>query len=236
MKIFSLLFLIFGLVLSGCGRKAPPLPITQSVPKAPQLNIEATSLGFNLWINLPSETQGGYPLNKIKALIIEREELSERTPQKPKINYLKLKPRLHSAGRIILYSDTDLRPGYRYTYRLKIKKDFLVETPFLEEKMVYWTDPPGPVENIRGQITEEGAFLLSWNPPYLDQKGNPLRGSLYYRLERYQGEELETFEIKEALFKDKPPGNIRVCYRIQPVLNYKGTSIPGLKSEPLCYP
>ncbi|BAU23542.1 hypothetical protein THC_1170 [Caldimicrobium thiodismutans] len=236
MKNFFSFFFLITILLSGCGRKAPPLPISQSIPKAPQLNVEATPFGFNLWITLPSETQGGNPLNKITSLIIEREEFNENLPQKPKVKHFKLKPKLHSAGRLILYSDSDLKPGFRYTYRLKLKKDFLVETPFQEERVVYWTDPPGLIEDIKWQINEEGFLLLSWAPPLLDVKGNPLSGSIFYHVERYINENLETYEVKEAIFKDKVSTQIKVCYRIQPLLNFKGTLIPGPKSESICYP
>jgi len=235
MKRLSLLLLML-LFLSSCGRKAPPLPVEKSIPEEASLEIEATSFGFDLWITLPSQTKGGFPLNQISYLEIERKEEPEFFQGKSKTKTIKIKPRLHSAGRLFLYTDKDLKPGFKYTYRLRIKKDFLVGTPFYAEKTLYWLTPPTGIKNFSLKPGERGELFLTWAPPSLNLKGEPLIGELFFNLERTLQGKRDLFELEANSFKDKWDGQSKVCYRVRALLGYKGTSIPGPFSEPLCYP
>ncbi|MCS7149383.1 MAG: hypothetical protein N2Z40_04940 [Caldimicrobium sp.] len=235
MKGFTIL-LCFLFLFTACGRKAPPLPVEKSIPDDPQLEIEATSLGFNLWINLPSETKGGYPLNKIKALIIEREEISVKQSSKPRLKHYTLKPKLHSAGRLLLFSDTDLKAGFHYKYSLKLEKDFLVKTPFISERVVSWTTPPSFPMNVKVELTNEGRLRLTWDPPLHDLQNQPLAGDIFFRIERHALGKVTLYETRERFFLDEKPEEIGICYRLQTVLNYFGTLIPSPKSGPVCYP
>lgn len=233
MKKFFLLICFF-LIIS-CGKKTPPFPIEKSIPEDFTFEIEVTYSGFNLWINLPRETKGGYPLNKIKALIIEREEIPLESFSKPRIKIIKIKPNLHSAGNLYLYADHSLQPNFAYKYRLKIEKDFLVKTPFTREKIVFWTIPPMPPSNLRLQTTNENLILLTWDPPLLNLNKEPLKGKIFYRLERITKEERKWVEITENSFKEKIPQG-EVCYRLKTLLNFYETLIPSPFSELICYP
>ncbi|MCS7200046.1 MAG: hypothetical protein N2327_00475 [Caldimicrobium sp.] len=235
MKLPVLLLLVY-LILTSCGKKTSPLPIEKSIPEDPQLEIEITPLGFNLWINLPSQTKGGFPLNKISSLIIEREERSLESPSKPKFKHIVLKPKLHSAARLFLYSDTELKGGHEYRYRLKIKKDFLVSSPFVSEKVVFWSNPPSFPEKFQILPLEHGKIKLSWETPKVDIKNHPLKGEVFFRIEKQSGDKTISFETKEKSLIEEFRGDMRICYRLQAILNYQGTLIPGLKTAPLCYP
>ncbi len=233
MKVLLIFLLIF--LFIGCGRKAPPLPVEKSIPQEPEITYEPTPYGINIWITLPEKTQGGYPLIKIKYIEIEKREEPLGREGKIKIKKIKLKAKLHSAGRSLLFTDSELKPGFRYTYRIKIKKDFLVETPFYGEKTLHWTNPPSGVRNISLDVSS-GELILKWNQPSENIKGGPLVGEIFYGIEQVEDGKIEYFNIKETYYKKKYSQGERVCFRVKPFLNYYGTIIPGPYSERLCYP
>ncbi len=237
MKFLKIFFLfLWGFFFQSCGKKAPPIPIKESLPKEVTFSISATPFGFDLLIELPSETKGNYPLTKIKTLIIEKKEINLENPKNIKIKEIKLKPKLHSAGRLIVYSDSELKSGFQYSYRLKIKKDLFVETPFSEEKVVFWTTPPSVIKNLSIKIDEPDILTLNWDFPTYDLKGKPLREPSFFRIERYSEDKIKNFEVNQNFFRDKIEPSSKVCYRIQALINFRGTIIPGLKSEFFCYP
>ncbi len=227
--------IILALFIIACGRKAPPLPVEKSIPKDYSLTVEATPLGFNLWIDLPTTTQGGYPLNKIKALIIEKEEIPLQNPSKSKKRILKLTPKLHSAGNLFMYTDSEVKPGFAYRYRVKIKKDFLVETPFSNEITVFWTTPPLPPQNVKLVLSTPEEIRLTWDAPLLNLNQEPLKGEIFYRIERIKGAEIKIHNVRERIFKDYPHKE-RICYRLYTMLNFYETIIPSPSSELICYP
>ncbi|MFN3567886.1 MAG: hypothetical protein ACK4UR_03135 [Caldimicrobium sp.] len=233
MKKFILL-LILALLFS-CGRKTPPLPIEKSIPKDPDLNIEVTPMGFNLWITLPTETKEGRYLTKIKALIIEKEEIPLEGSRKSKSKRIKLKPKLHTAANLILYTDRALKPNYAYKYKLKIEKDFLVKTPYTEERIVFWTTPPMPPSNFQIIPYSQEEILITWEPPLLNLNGEPLKGEIIYRLEERVRGEKRVKEIKERqiLTKVSKEG---ACFSVQALLKFYDTLIPSPPSEVLCIP
>jgi len=235
-KIFLSLLIIFLFLLQGCGKKSPPLPIEKSIPQGADLTLEPTPYGIKLWITLPEKTQGGYTLTKIQYVEIEKKEEPIEKGGKIKIRHFKIKPKLHSAGRLFLYTDTDLKSGYKYTYRLRIKKDFLVATPFLPERVIYWSDPPSWVRDLNLILSSPRELTLKWNPPLFNLKGAPLMGELFYTIERVKNGKIEYLNIRETYFKDKFTEDEKSCYRVRALLNYYGTFLPGPFSEYLCYP
>ncbi|MFN4197071.1 MAG: hypothetical protein ACK4FM_03575 [Caldimicrobium sp.] len=233
MKKF-ILFLICTLLIS-CGKKTPPLPIEKSIPKEPVFNIEVTSTGINLWITLPTETKEGKILTNIKALIIEREEIPLEGFKKSKSKTIKLTPKLHTAGNLILYSDQNLEPNFAYKYRLKVVKDFLVKTPYTEGKIVYWTTPPMPPSNFQIIPYSQEEILITWDQPILNLNREPLKGEVIYRLEeRSQGEKkVKEIKDREILVKVSKDG---ACFSVQALLKFYDTFIPSPPSEVLCFP
>ncbi|QER42884.1 hypothetical protein F1847_09095 [Thermodesulfobacterium sp. TA1] len=231
--VLSFLVLV---LFSGCGKKNPPLPPSKSVPKEFSFEVKPTEAGFELIIFLPTETKGGYPLVKISSLIIEKEEfpLDEGRP-KIKTYEIKLSPKLHSAGNLYVYQDYQVKHRYGYRYRVKIKKDFLVKTTWVEfPNTLYWHNPPLFPENITCQVLTEDAVRLIWKKPENDIKGMPLDYPITYELERTSGQKVETFYVRKEEFLDRGSAIRKACYRVRSLLNFRGTQIPGPKSPPLC--
>jgi hypothetical protein len=235
MKFIKFLILILSLSLISCGKKAPPLPIKESIPKEPSLQIKATQGGFELLITLPTHTQGGYLLTKIKKLIIEKKEWSlDRAKAEKKIYKIKLKPSLHPAATTIVYNDYKVKNRYCYSYRVKVEKDFLVKTPFTAPVSVCWHNPPSFPENFRIKQVQKNVILLSWDRPTKDIYGLKLKEGVFYRIEKlFQGKK-KVIEVKGNEFWDKITSSKKVCYRIRAVLDFKGTLIPGPKTPQIC--
>lgn len=233
MRVFLIFLFIF--LFIGCGRKTPPLPVEKSIPQEAEITYEPTPFGINIWITLPEKTQGGYPLTKIQYVEIERKEEPLDPEGKIKIKRIKLKVKLHSAGRSLIFTDSELKPGFKYTYRIKIKRDFLVETPYYGEKTLYWTNPPSIVRDLSLSVSND-ELNLKWNPPSENLKGDPLVEEIFYSIEQIKNGEIKYFNIKETYFKKKYSPGEKVCFRVKAYLNYLGTLIPGPYSQKLCYP
>lgn len=230
-SLFLTLFFLFG-----CGRKAPPLPIEKSLPQEAEFSLEPTPYGINLWLTLPEKTQGGFPLTKIQFVEIERKEEPLFGEGKREFKRFKIKPKLHSAGRLLLFTDSHLKPERKYTYRIRIKKDFLVGTPFYGEKSIYWTEPPALVRDFIFYLSSPEELLLKWNPPLENIKGGPLAGELLYNIEKIKEGEIEYLTVRDPFFKEKISQEKRVCFRVRALLNYHGTFLPGPFTQPICYP
>ncbi len=237
MKAFLKYFLIF-LVLTfwGCGIKKPPLSIEESMPENFYFKVKATQAGFELFIYLPTQTEGGYPLTEIKKLIIEKREISLDIPKaKEKVYKIKLSPKLHSAANLITYNDYKVKNKYAYTYRIKIGKDFLVKTSYTEPITVYWHNPPGLPKDFRIILYEKNTVMLSWKRPEHDIYGHNLEGEIFYEIEKAINSKTEIIKIKNKKeFWDKIDSSQKTCYSIRAVLNFRGTPIPGPKTPEKC--
>uniref|UniRef100_A0A7V5XGG2 Fibronectin type-III domain-containing protein n=1 Tax=Thermodesulfobacterium geofontis TaxID=1295609 RepID=A0A7V5XGG2_9BACT len=235
MKRFLIIFLLAFFILS-CGKKTEPLPIKESIPKGLSFEVNLTPQGAGLLISLPTKTEGGYPLNKIKNLIIERTELPLDIPKaKKKEKIIKLSPKLHSAGNLFIYYDYELKHRYAYSYRIKVVKDFLVETPFSEPITIFWHNPPSFPQKFQIKTLGEDALLITWERPKEDIYGLYLEGEVFYQIEKISKERTKLIEIKnKEEYFDKIKPREKVCYNIRAILNFRGTLIPGPKTPDKC--
>lgn len=228
-----LTLIIVAVSILACGRKTPPFPIEKSIPQEPDLEIEATPLGFNLWITLPDKTKSGLPLNKIRALIIEKEKVSIENQKTISKTTIKLKPKLHSAGRIFLYTDTELEERSCYIYRLKLEKDILVSTSFTQGQKACWTTPPKPPSQISFERTFDGNLIVTWIPPSTDLNGAPLTSKISYRIIKFTNNQTKYYHLEAPPFIDTPE-DFKLCYRIQTIIDFHKTLILGPLSDIFC--
>jgi len=236
-KIRKILF-IFGLSLFifSCGKKTSPLPIKESIPKDLSFEVRLNPKGVNLLIYLPTETKGGYPLSKIKKLIIEKVEVPLDIPKaKKKKKIIKLSPKLHSAGNLFVYTDYKLKHRHSYTYRVKVIKDFFVKTPFTEPIKIFWHNPPNFPQKFQIKSLGKDAVLITWKRPKKDIYGLYLEGEVFYQIERISKEGVRLIKVKgKEEYFDKIKVGEKVCYNIRAILNFRGTLIPGPKTPDKC--
>ncbi|PMP96636.1 MAG: hypothetical protein C0169_04400 [Thermodesulfobacterium geofontis] len=236
-KLEKILFLLISVFLIfSCGKKTEPFPIKESIPKGLSFEINLNPQGAELLISLPTKTEGGYSLNKIKALIIEKIELPLDIPKaKKKKKTIKLSPKLHSAGNLFIYNDYELKHRHQYTYRIKVIKDFLVETPFTEPITIFWHNPPSFPQKFQIKLLGEDALLITWERPKEDIYGLYLEGEVFYQLEKVSKEGIKLVKIKnKEEYFDKIKSGEKVCYNIRAILNFRGTFIPGPKTPDKC--
>lgn len=238
MRNIFLFFLTLGIsfLICSCGKKTEPFPIKESIPKDLSFEVRLNPTGAELLIYLPTQTEGGYPLVKIKKLIIEKKESPLDVPNaKEKKKIIKLSPKLHSAGNLFVYNDYELKHRYKYTYRVKVVKDFLVETPFTESITIFWHNPPSLPPNFELRTLGEDSVLLTWGRPKEDIYGLYLEGEITYQIEKSSEKGVELIEVegKEEYFDSFETGE-KVCYSVRAVLNFRGSLIPGPKTPYKC--
>lgn len=229
------IILISFLFLNSCGKKAPPLAIEESLPSTFEFEVEATQAGFNLWITLPTKTQGNFTLISIKNLIIEKLEKPIDQPQaKEKREIIKLSPKIHSAGNLFLYSDFKVKHRYQYRYRIKIVKDFLVETDFSPWVTVFWHNPPTPPSGFDLKFLGERKILLTWEKPQTDLLGLYLEGEVFYEVLKRSEEGEKVIKVQKREFFEELLENKKICYSVRAILNFRDTLIPGPKTPEKC--
>jgi len=229
-------FLTFFLLVS-CGRKAPPLPLEKSIPQVPGISAEVEGQAIKLLIDLPSQTSGGSYLTSLKALVIEKKEVFLDDPKKKeKQTEIKLKPRLHSAATLFIYTDEKVAPRRLYIYRVKAKKDFLVESPFSEEVRIYFRYPPKAPVNLKVIELYQAYYLLRFEPVYEDIKGLPLELPLEFTLERIRDGKSSYIDLKNKMeYTFTKEGEQKECFRVQARFRYFTTEIKGPFSRELCF-
>ena len=230
-------FFLASSFLVSCGRKAPPLPIEKSIPQVPGLSAEVEGQAIKLLIDLPSQTSGGSYLASLKALIIEKREVFLDDPKKKeKQTNIKLKPRLHSAATLFIYTDEKVAPRRLYIYRVKAKKDFLVESPFSEEVRIYFRYPPKAPANLKVIELYPAYYLLRFEPVYEDIKGLPLELPLEFTLERIRDRKSSYIDLKNKTeYTFTKEGEQKECFRVQARFRYFTTEIKGPFSRELCF-
>lgn len=231
----SFLIILGFLILASCGKKAPPLSIEESIPSDFEFEIETTQAGFNLWISLPTKTQGNYTLVSIKKILIEKGEKPLDLPHaKEKIKIIKVSPKLHTAGNLFLYSDYKIKHRHQYSYRIKIVKDFLVETGWSSWITVFWHNPPGIPENFNLKVLGEKAVFLSWERPKTDIFGLYLEEEVFYELFKRSQHKEKVLTLQKTNFFEELSEEKKVCYSVRALLNFKKTLIPGPKTPERC--
>lgn len=233
----NFIFILVILMLVSCGKKSPPLSPKDSVPEEFSFEVKPIQTGFTLIINLPVETKKGYPLTSIKSVIIEKREIPLEDPKaKPKIFYIKLTPKLHSAANRILYEDVKVKHRHGYFYRIKIKKDILISSSWIElPQTFYWHNPPDIPRNFTVEIIDENKVILYWEKPHTDIKGNPLDLTVWFEIEKVTSQDSVTFLVRDKTeYLDYIKQGEKTCYAVRSLLNFKDTLIPGMKTSLKC--
>ena len=222
-----LLFILIGFLLASCGKKSPPLTISESTPLAPKLKLSATQVGVLLKIELPKRNRAGYTLYSFKKLIIQKSCGKE-------IDTIEVMPKCHPFATTVLYLDTKVSSGICCRYRVSVEKNMFVRSPYSEWKSVCWHTPLVPPRDLSIQVIKAlGILRLSWEPVKKDINGKPISGDLLYLLEELSSNSSKDFILKKPIYQTKLPKSVK-CYRVKSLLQYKNTLIPGLFTPTIC--
>ena len=179
------------LLLSGCGRKTPPLPPQAVVPRAiDDLSYRLDEKGVELSWSYPERTMQGDRLDSIEEFEIYRAVIPVKDycpdcplPFGP--------PRLVHGGKLPIgvskrtatFRDSLLRPDYLYFYKIRAKGGWYYSSADSNLISFTWKRPLAAPEKLTA-TAGDGTIHLSWQAPgrYLD--GSAFGGPVSYRLYR----------------------------------------------------
>jgi hypothetical protein len=116
-----IILMIVAISLLGCGKKDDPLPPDVKIPESVKnLKVERMNFGARILWQMPESEPA---LKSVKIQKSELETLRKDCPECPRSymvigDYLINDPILMKEGTDLSYSDTNVKPGWLYTYRI----------------------------------------------------------------------------------------------------------------------
>lgn len=195
LRLLKVVCLLTGaLLLTGCGRKTPPLPPEAAVP-APiaDLTVELDPEGIILHWSWPRQTEKGATLRRVSEFAVERAEdpadgfcadCPRRYRTIANLEGGPLPERPEAAG--LSYRDRNLRPGYHYSYRVRSSLGWRVISAPSNPIGMVWQAPLTPPTALVAK-SGEGEVSLSWLSPFRDRDGQLVAVPLLYQVQRSDG-------------------------------------------------
>ncbi len=230
------LLLALSLLISGCGRKTPPVPPETVLPTViSDLRQHLDEHGVTLTWTAPTRTVQGDKLSKIDGFellraVVAEDDYCEGCPIKfgrpIKINANEAKP-----GSKITYREAVLRPGYRYLYQVRTKLGWYHASGGSNIISFAWNT----LISAPARLTAEAGdrkITISWPAPTTLIDGSKVSKNLRYQIFRsIAGDQLTPLgpPITATTFTDTSVENgKRYYYKVQP-LNDKNSV--GMMSE-----
>lgn len=184
-----LLFIAALLLASGCGKKGPMLYPDQLIAQPPQqIAIEQSGATLRLSFDLPTRDLAGRKLEDLEAVQIARRVYQDKDCVSCQDQYQELQKidltfpaPAQRLGNRIIWTDSDIRSGERYQYRLKMVQKGGVAGGVATSSMAR-IEPLPPFPVLRARAAFGGLIIveLEGKPP----QGTSLAG---YRLYRADG-------------------------------------------------
>ena len=231
--LFFCCLIIF--LVGGCGRKTLPIPPQAVIPKAiSDLTCKLDEKSANLSWSYPGRSIQGESIDNIRNFKIFKAEVAEEDycPGCP-INYdfaFEVDASRFEPRDKIHFSDTDLRPGYRYTYLVQSHSGWNIKSRDSNRETFVWQTPPAAPP---GLVTEAGDRLvtLNWSAP------DSLTQEVSYQILRSDdGKKFKSIgpPVAKTLFVDGTVVNgVTYAYKIRAIRHADDTAYPGLLSEPV---
>lgn len=233
--------LILGLLLSGCGNKTLPKPISKEAPpQLTNLNTRVEARGVELsWSmsNIPEAGSNVLPLR----LSVRRAELGWESrgcldcPAPNQQEILSIDP-LHPEPALfqdhnLLWVDGNVSFHHAYRYQLVLLDKNSAVIAESNPSIAKVVPPPALPTNLHA-ATEPQGIILHWRAPTKDVQGRPLQGELQFLIERLAPggtwEKISPVPIKGLTFMDPAVAAAQTYdYRVIPMLLFEGTPVIG---------
>lgn len=239
---FGLLALLgLGVLLTGCGRKTFPQPMSQQAPiRIQDLEVQVNPRGVEVTFTMPERLtrpsrESGHRLAVLKSEMKwdNRNCLDCPTPfQVEAINVDAAfpSPAVVEKGKFS-WVDTAVSPNQAYRYQVAIL-DRSGRNPFMSNSAVARVVPVPLPPSALSIIPDQNGILVQWRPQTKDEKGQALRADLQFILERHAPnklwERVTPLAIKGNTFLDQTTSPEETYfYRVVPVLYFEETPVYG---------
>ncbi len=242
--ILNTSFLCLCLILvTGCGRKAPPVPPGTLRPQAiTDLRYKLQPEGIELIWSIPVRNRNGSPLAKIKGFRIYKAEV-------PVDKYCRGCPphfgvpieisfqARPAKTRKMIYEDRTVSEGMRYIYEVRTVKGLFNISDSSNRISIAWHSPPLPPRDLIAQASRDGVFL-SWSPTSAWADGRPVDLPIIYKIYRHKPgakgwKALPVMVHNPGYFDASARRGQRYAYKVTAVLRYHGTQIESRPAGPV---
>lgn len=239
---FSLFgFILFFSFLTGCGKKAPPLPPESVVPEAVKaFKVEGKEEGLLLSWRIPERNNDGTPLVDLAGFKVYKKDEAKVCRDCPADfpAYLDIDMEAPEGvaveGRKVYFLDSDVAEGGRTLYRVAPYNRPGYFGTFSEVVTARWSDPPPPPEGVEGTGGDRSVKLW-WEPRPARGVDEVFSGYRIYRSQssgEYPKEAVTGEPVAENSFTDIGLENNRhYYYTIRSVIKSGETLIEGHPSR-----
>ena len=230
--------------LGGCGYKDHPVPPAAVVPEAIEdLRYDADAKGITLSWSYPMETIKGKEIEDLASFELYRAEV----PLKDYCGNCPIpfaEPLEQPGGvttedgkrRRAVYTMTDLRPGYKYFFKVRSRTSWFAESADSNIVTFVWQVPAKAPEGLKAEVGNK-EIVLSWQPVTSLQDGGPVDKPLQYQVLRStSGKDFEKIGLVDrgtSFVDPKVAKNQQYAYQVQTLMKVGEETVSGGTSRPV---
>jgi len=235
---------LVSLLLGACGRKTLPIPPHEAVPQPiKDLQYRQDENQVNLTWTYPERTTVGSELPGLQSFLVLRAVVPEQ-------DYCAGCPVAFSSAveveapaaitdpkkRQAHYTETILRPGHRYLYKVQTKAGWRLVSDDSNTVSFFWDSPTMAPDELTAKA-DDGRILLHWQPVAKLVNGNAIGDTVLYQV--YRGLTPETLApvgdaVSNTNYTDSGLINGQVYhYQVRAVRVVKDSRLIGLASHPV---
>ena len=230
--------------VGGCGYKDHPVPPATVVPEAiDDLRYDTDAKGMTLTWSYPLETVRGKEIEDLASFELYRAEVSLKdycgTCPIPFAEPLEQPGGVTTEDgkrRKAVYTMTDLRPGYKYFFKVRSRTSWFAESADSNIVSFVWQVPARAPEGLEAEVGSR-EIILSWQPVTSLQNGDPVDKPLQYQVLRSTGgKEFEKVAVidRGTTYVDRQVAmNQQYAYQVQTLMKLGEETVGGGTSRPV---
>ena len=230
------------LILTGCGRKTLPIPPHEALPEAIRdLRFQQDESQVVLAWTYPKTTTVGTEVSQIQSFLVLRAVVPAGdycagcpVTFSPPIEVEAKEAITDPKARQAKYTETILRPGHRYLYKVQTKSGWRVVSDDSNTVSFSWDSPALAPDEVTAEAGD-GRVQLSWPPVTKLANAEPVSGPLLYQV--YRGQTPEGLRpvgepVAVTSYEDSGLVNGQTYhYQVRAVRESSGTRLSGLASR-----